>query len=248
MSKDFVLNGPFDVELKVHVEAARKHAATIMHMLGLIPEHNAEQFDELQAYIEKALAPAPEDRIERAIDVVANMDWQSSPENIVRALAAAGLLSGDRNAAQPSAPADGDALKTPGELLNRALLDLVRLCVRDGIGDLDLALDGVVADGKDVGDWHLTLRAKSPSPSAGERGWRTIDSALKDKIIWLATKGAMRVGFLAEGKEHEHHGSVGGGWKDFYERWMDGQSRDLRFIPTHWQPVPAAPDTDMGER
>lgn len=63
--------------------------------------------------------------------------------------------------ASPSPVVDAGA---PGEMLNRALLDLVRLCHRDGIGDLDLNLGGVTVDGTNTGDWHLTLRSLKGQP------------------------------------------------------------------------------------
>jgi hypothetical protein len=70
----------------------------------------------------------------------------------------------------------------------------------------------------------------------GVVGWQPIETAPKDgTIIWLGQPNCLRVGFWASGKEYEHKGSVGGGWRDFNE------CRDLRFEPTHWQPTPNAP-------
>jgi hypothetical protein len=54
-------------------------------------------------------------------------------------------------------PQSKEARTIPGAALNHALLDLVRLCVRDGIGNLDLKMENVVVDGKDAGTWSLRL-------------------------------------------------------------------------------------------
>src|SRR3990167_5089264 len=72
----------------------------------------------------------------------------------------------------------------PGDILHRALLDLVRLCSRDHVGDLDMDLEKVVADGKDVGDWHLTLKKKNPDGSFGAAvNAYTAPAADRKKII-----------------------------------------------------------------
>lgn len=71
--------------------------------------------------------------------------------------------------------------------------------------------------------------------------WQPIDSARKDRIIWLAMPGRMRLGYWRSGEEFEHHGSVGGGWRDFSKS-EGGGPADLDFSPTHWQPVPHPPE------
>ena len=74
--------------------------------------------------------------------------------------------------------------------------------------------------------------------------WHPIETVCKDDIndiVWLANKKSMRLGFWVNGKEHEHHGSVGGGFKDFET------GRDLRFAPTHWKHKPAPPEGDDDE-
>ena len=68
---------------------------------------------------------------------------------------------------RPQPDSGGKCEPKPGDVLQRALLDLVRLCMRDHIGDLNMDLEGVVADGKDAGDWHLTLKKKNPDGSFG---------------------------------------------------------------------------------
>lgn len=71
--------------------------------------------------------------------------------------------------------------------------------------------------------------------------WQPIETAPKDSsLIWLATPGAMRLGFWSAGKEHECYGSVGGGWRDFAKAETRGAS-DLSYAPTHWMALPKPP-------
>lgn len=131
-------------------------------------------------------------------------------------------------AAQPSAPADGGARNAGLEEAARNLM--IQLWAHMPI---------VEAHHASIGEALSILEkalVKSPSPSAGERGWRTIDSAPKDKTLLL--------GFV--------NGYVGKGWwqrrsADDYD-WFFETGGFSRSTPTHWMPLPAAPDTDMGER
>ena len=71
-------------------------------------------------------------------------------------------------------------------------------------------------------------------------GWRDIASAPRDRPIWLGKSGHMRLGFWLDGKQHENFGTSGGGWIDSASSEAPGP-RGLRFAPTCWHPVLAAP-------
>ena len=80
-----------------------------------------------------------------------------------------------------------------------------------------------------------------------EHGWMPIETAAKDggtaktsTYVWLSNGTSMRVGFWMSGEEFENHGSIGGGWRDLSMA-ESGFASDLRFKPTHWQPVPLLP-------
>lgn len=82
------------------------------------------------------------------------------------------------------------------------------------------------------------IEASLSLPAAVE--WRTMDSAPKDEIIWLANENIMRLGFWQAGEQHENHGTVDGGWidKSLAEA---GGVRGLTFKPTLWYPCPSFP-------
>lgn len=71
--------------------------------------------------------------------------------------------------------------------------------------------------------------------------WQSIETAPKDgSYIWLGCDHSIRVGFWRDGAEYEHHGSVGGGWRDKCAAEQLGMC-DLHFTPTHWMPTPKPP-------
>lgn len=73
-------------------------------------------------------------------------------------------------------------------------------------------------------------------------GWQDIESTPKDRTIWLGNASNIRIGIWADGEAHEVHGSVGGGWLDMWAVESDEGVLSLRFKPTHWQPLPPAPN------
>jgi hypothetical protein len=78
-------------------------------------------------------------------------------------------------------------------------------------------------------------------------GWRPIETAPKNRNIWLADYSSMRVGFWLDGKQHECRGSVGGGWKDHALSGQWSAPRDLWFTPLFWKPVPTLPTPKIEE-
>ena len=71
--------------------------------------------------------------------------------------------------------------------------------------------------------------------------WQPIETAPKDgAFIWVSNGFSMRIAFWANGKEFEHQGSEGGGWRDFALA-EHGGAADLMFAPTHWQALPKSP-------
>jgi hypothetical protein len=71
-------------------------------------------------------------------------------------------------------------------------------------------------------------------------GWRTITDKQRDgSMMWVSNGSMMRVAFWAPGKQYEHQGSVGGGWRDFYSNRAAGN--DLQWLPTLWHPLPPKP-------
>lgn len=80
-------------------------------------------------------------------------------------------------------------------------------------------------------------------PMTEPQGWQPIESARRTgRYIWLGAPGRMRIGFWADGKEHENHGSVGGGWIDLSFAEAGRGPRGLQFGPTCWQDLPDAPE------
>ena len=71
-------------------------------------------------------------------------------------------------------------------------------------------------------------------------GWQPIETAPKLSVIWLSDGTLMRLGFWAEGKQHENFGTVGGGWIDHASAEGTGP-RGLRFRAKHWCRVPRSP-------
>lgn len=86
------------------------------------------------------------------------------------------------------------------------------------------------------------LDALREAHEAGKRGWQPIETAPKDgTLIWLGSEhGSMRVGLWEDGAQHENHGTVGGGWRDFYRIECDGQ-RDTLWPVVWWHPLPSPP-------
>lgn len=80
------------------------------------------------------------------------------------------------------------------------------------------------------------------APVADADGWLPIETAPKTgQYIWLAKPYLMRIGFWADGRQHENFGTKGGGWIDMAAA-EGGGPRGLRFEPTHWMPLPAPPE------
>lgn len=74
--------------------------------------------------------------------------------------------------------------------------------------------------------------------------WQDISTAPKDGgYIWLGAPGTLRIGYWCDGQKFEHHGSVGGGWRDAARAEAGGLS-DLLFAPTHWMPLPPPPSAE----
>lgn len=71
--------------------------------------------------------------------------------------------------------------------------------------------------------------------------WQGIDTAPRDRIIWLSDGQLMRIGFWRDGEKYEHHNSIGGGWRDSALS-EGGGPADLHFAPKYWQPLPDAPE------
>ncbi len=75
-----------------------------------------------------------------------------------------------------------------------------------------------------------------------ERQWQPIETVPKDgTAVWVSNGFSMRVAFWANGKKFEHQGSVGGGWRDFFEACHPNRMADLMFAPTCWQALPKSP-------
>lgn len=106
-----------------------------------------------------------------------------------------------------------------------------------------MTMFGALARRVEAGDFDALA---SPSMEKGD-GWMPIETAPKTGIIWLACDFSMRLGYWMEGKQHECHGSVGGGWKDFAISESVGAPMDLRFTPTRWQPTPTLTPAPAGE-
>ncbi|MBX3583603.1 MAG: hypothetical protein KF810_17085 [Rhizobiaceae bacterium] len=93
------------------------------------------------------------------------------------------------------------------------------------------------------GDILTALREAHEAGRREEReGWQPIETAPKDGTpIWLGSEhGSMRVGLWEGGAQHENHGTVGGGWRDFYRIECDGQ-RDTLWPVVWWHPLPSPP-------
>lgn len=67
--------------------------------------------------------------------------------------------------------------------------------------------------------------------------WQLIETAPKDgRFIWLACESKMRIGYwyvVTKDPSKEH-------WADMARAEYGGMG-DLRFMPTHWQPLPKLP-------
>lgn len=71
--------------------------------------------------------------------------------------------------------------------------------------------------------------------------WHPIETAPKDgSYVWVSNGFSMRVAFWANGKQFEHRGSEGGGWRDL-ARAENGGAGDMMFAPAYWQPLPKSP-------
>lgn len=98
---------------------------------------------------------------------------------------------------------------------------------------------------------HYMREAEAALTYADERaatareGWQPIETAPRDRSIWLSSGFAMRLGFWAVGKDHENFGTVDGGWIDQAAAECTGP-RGLRFAPTSWHSLPAPPARDEG--
>lgn len=96
----------------------------------------------------------------------------------------------------------------------------------------------------ETGDWVryedvLALLAQAGAKQEGS-AWQPIETAPKDgTVVWVSNGFSMRVAFWRDGKQYEHQGTVGGGWRDFYA--SAGGTEDLGFQPAHWMPLPAPP-------
>jgi hypothetical protein len=64
-----------------------------------------------------------------------------------------------------AAAQDGCAVEPskPGDKLTAPLLSMIRICVADNIGTLELKLDDVVLAGVNEGTWLISLRRDSPT-------------------------------------------------------------------------------------
>ena len=80
-----------------------------------------------------------------------------------------------------------------------------------------------------------------PLPAAlSTREWQPIETAPQNQTpIWLGCAGNMRIGWWADGAQHENFGTVGGGWIDMARAEARGP-RGLTFAPTHWARIPPA--------
>jgi hypothetical protein len=71
--------------------------------------------------------------------------------------------------------------------------------------------------------------------------WQPIETAPKDgTTVWVAEPRHMRLAYWAVGKEFEHNGSAGGGWRDFLLASI-GAAADLQVRPIYWMPLPEPP-------
>lgn len=80
------------------------------------------------------------------------------------------------------------------------------------------------------------------------QSWQSIETAPKDgTYVWVSNGFSMRIAFWADGKEFEHQGSIGGGWRDLAlaER---GGAADMMFAPTHWQALPKPPHHSVEQK
>jgi len=74
--------------------------------------------------------------------------------------------------------------------------------------------------------------------------WQPITSAPKPgKVIWVAMPDHMRLAYWLDGKDHENHGTILGGWIDWILAHGQGP-RGLQFAPTHWRLLPEPPEIE----
>lgn len=135
----------------------------------------------------------------------------------------------DARTALSSSPAQGGVEPPPARLTTF-------LAVLRGPGPLH-QIRKIAAD--EIEQLHDYIKRNLASPPP--QGWRGIESAPKDGTsIWVSNGFSMRVAFWADGKQYEHQGSVGGGWRDYFATEMRSTA-DLMWAPTHWMPLPASP-------
>ena len=145
--------------------------------------------------------------------------------------------------------------ENPSDLSHRLLADLHLMAAKGETPNVQLwaekwierieaaALSGREAVGEIAGgafgvryfacpEWDkLPIGTKLYTTPQGD-GWRPIAEAPKDGVVWLGCEGNMRLAF----------------WHRTEERWIDHAAaeanepvRGLRFTPTVWHDVPAAP-------
>lgn len=208
-------------------------------------------------------APAPEDRIERE-STIAELDPLFPATGV-------DIEYTDGNvapAAQPSAPADGDVAleeayqegyeagmiegRDDAISIDKDLFRMLSAWVfeKTGTSWSDFPDGRSPHDLIDMLDEHFRS-FKSPSLLAVERGWRTIDSAPKDGrdiLLWWRLCKNPSVGRWSIDDAFDQHDEEWPcpeeGWRSDGDQCIPRNQSDC----THWMPLPAAPDTDMGER
>jgi len=159
------------------------------------------------------------DAVERALDVVSNMDWQSSPENIVDALAKAGLLS-------------------PVSERERALEEALREIVEHPGPDADESCWHRIEIAKDA--------LKSPATSPALDGWKPIETAPKDREIdlWIGEPTPRRVSDVRWGQPQYANWLCFGDASKLPKQWVTRGNWALdsrNAAPTHWMDKPEGP-------
>lgn len=163
---------------------------------------------------------------------------------------AAMRLWSEKHRALKSSPPQARNASMPTEEMVARLID------PDAFGYGDNARDILKDSHRRNGELEALEKARAilalfQAQGSGERGWRTIDSAPKDGqdiLLWWRLCTNPSVGRWSIDDAFDEHDE---GWPCPEEGWRsDGD----QCIPrnqsdcTHWMPLPAAPDTDMGER
>lgn len=117
---------------------------------------------------------------------------------------------------------------TPGPVSAAPAVALTRLAIRTGGSGANVY---AFTEADDDGDYVFYTEAKAALSAQDVARWHPIETAPKDGTDVLLSS------------PHWHGDVVVGCWS--FEGWRDRDDSD-KLAPTHWMPLPAAPETEEG--